>query len=398
MNNNIASKIRNFIFALTVSSFFLLVLLALWWGSGMMDRTGELHYDKFPRAIALSLTENFLQSNHTTLMSAAEHIVDQGEALGVAYVGLMNSQGIMFAREVSPHLPEDIRGNLMAERLAHRDDFIIKETEEFYLESEEEGEGYQIYEVVMPVEFRGEKPGALKIGIIPDNFIAGWSQFRNRMILAGAGLLGVAIFLLILASQRWRSQIDNSIKRAQNEVESKYEKKIQELENEIQSRPLETDEFFQVIDFGKKINRSMDPAEVLKYLVNSTVKILGVKQVVVFLISPENPDILRGQMGMKEGDWMDRNRLQNIEIEIGTGEVGTIAELGQSNIIDKPRPGAGVAAALRSEGQTIGVLRATEKRTGARMGNKDKLKVRLISQLSGNTIKHSFAFQQLQNK
>ncbi len=363
----------------------------------MVGQTGEMHYEKFSRAIARSLTENYLQSSHTTLMSAASHIVEEGQELGVAYVGLMNAQGVMFGREVSDHLPADVRGNITAERLDHRDDFIFHETDEFYLESEDGGEHYHIYEVVMPVEFRGEQPGAIKMGLIPENFTTDWPQFRNRVITAGIGLLGIALFILIMASQRWRTQINNTVNRTRNEVKNQYEKKVQELEDEIKSRPLETDEFFQLIDFGKKINRSMNPANVLKYLVNSTAKILGVKQVVVFLISTDDPNILRGQMGMKGGDWMDRSRLQNIEIEIGTGEVGTIAELGQSNIIDKPRPGAGVAAALRAEGQTIGVLRATEKKTGARMGNKDKLKIRLISQLAGNTIKNSFEFQKVQN-
>ncbi len=394
MNSSIAAKIRNYIIVVTVVSYLLFTGLVLWWGSGVTRQATRNHLSQMPRMVALAQVNAFLELNYSALKSSASNLVTAMEDLGIAYVGMLDDRGRMFLKESSSSLPPSVRSIIENERLAGKEGSLLISSEEWVKVVGEE-KRYRFFEIQVPVKIRGETPGAIKIGFVPDAFNTGWPAFRQRIFILSISLVIIISVLAIFIAQQWRDQIDNAKKVARNEVENEYKDKINQLERKAQSQPLSSDEFFQIIDFGKRINKSLEPVEVLRYLVNSVVKILSVKQVVVFLVSPDNPDVLQGQMGMKEGDWMKRERLQNIKIEIGSGEVGTIAELGQANILDKPRPGAGVAAALRAEGQTIGVIRATDKRTGARMGNKDKLKMRLISQLAGKVIKHSFDFQEL---
>jgi hypothetical protein len=395
MDAKAASSARNFVIVFTLIAFLGFGFLVLWFAGDLQVETAETNIKKLQETIAISFVEPFLQSDYATLISSTNQLISKGEDLGIAYLGMMNDRGIMFSRGVSRLLPDQTHAKIRDERLQNRAESLIYfESEELTFE-DEDGNLYPVRELVLPVSFRNEQAGAIKLGLVPESFQSGWGQFRTRILAGVVIIILISILLAVMVSQRWRQQINNSITQTKNKVQNRYEEKLKSLQKKIDAQPLTTDEFFQIIDFGKKINDSLDPADVLRYLVSSVAKILSVKQVVVFLISPRDPDVLCGQMGMKDGEWMDRRRLQNIEIKIGSGEVGTIAELGQVNILDKPRPGAGVAAAVRAEGQTIGVIRATEKKTGARMGNKDKLQMRLISQLAGNTVKNAFAFQEL---
>ncbi len=398
MESALVDKIRNYIVVVVLAAFVSFTFAVLWWGSGLVERAHQEHYEKLPELLARALVDPFLSLDYSTLNTAVNQLAEAGDEFSIAYIGFMDDRGRLFVSSINENLDSEVRSWINEERLRDREEGLLFPGEQWVEFEDDELGTFSFYELDVPVEFHGDRTGLIKIGYLPKPLTVDWATYRSRVFITGFVILLIIIVVFIFISQSWRDEISNHVSLVRNETEQKYKDKLNKLERKVKSQPLNSDEFFQIIDFGKRVNATMEPVETLRYLVNSVVKILGVKQVVVFLVSTEDSNVLVGQMGMKEGEWMDRSRLNNIKIEIGTGEIGTIAELGQANILDKPRPGAGVAAALRASGQTIGVVRATEKKSGARMGNKDKLKMRLITQLAGNIVKHAFEFQKLRKK
>lgn len=393
MGQDVAARIRNFIIVVTLVSFCIIVGLFLVFASRMVDTQTQDQLSNLPQIIMRSQLDAFLKQNYGTMRTTVDALTENSSEYGILYMGMMDDNGRMHTRGISNELNETLTTEIEDNYLTSiEENVIIGQTQSFQLSN-----GLSVTEVLVPVR-RSEDDqtyGAIKIGFNRPAFYGNWPTLRNRVIFTSVLFILFFVILILVYSQRWRNDIENLLTKEENKIRNEYESKIDEMEEQSSEGPLSSDEFFQIIDFGKKLPESMEPESVLRYLVNATVRILNVKQVVIFLLSPEDSSVLIGQMGMKDGDWMDRDRLQKIEIDVGSGEIGTIAELGQTNILDKPSPGAGVAGALRSGGQTIGVLRATEKKTGARMGNKDKLKVRLICQLSGEVISNAFEHQKL---
>lgn len=394
MGSDIAASIRNVVLTVGLVLIGLLVFFSLFFASRMMTAQQQEIARNLPQIVMRTQIEPVLSRSYGAMRTTVQNLVRSGEEFGIAYVGMTDDNGQMHTSAVSSHLPQSIQKKIESNRLVNiEENLIIYREEQFTLSN-----GTDIREVTIPVrrEEGGQTYGAIKIGFIPSAYSGFWSTYRNRMIMITVFSVLVFTILVLIYGQRWHEAVENKLSQQETRLEKQYTEKIEEIKAESNSGPLSPDEFFQIIDFGKKLPKSMEPVDVLRYLVNASTRILNVKSVVIFLLSPEHPETLCGQMGMKDGEWMDRSRLQNIEIEVGNGEIGTIAEFGQTNILDKPRPGAGVAGALRSGSQTIGVLRATEKDSGARMGNKDKLKTRLLCQLSGDIIAHAFEFQELQ--
>lgn len=393
MAQDIAAGIRNFILGLTIVCFLLIVGLFLFFASRMVTNQSDARIETLPEIVMRSQMDAFLSQNYSSMRTTVDSLVDEGSEVGIAYMGMAGSGGRMHTTAVAPAFSEEVTTEIEDTYLTNiEQNLIIYENQSFQL-----SDGTAITEVTIPVRRsdEGQTYGAIRMGLFRADFYESWSSLRNRVIFTAVLFILFSVILILIYAQRWRRKIENLLNTKEASLKQNYEEKIEEIEEQSSSGPLSPDEFFQIIDFSKKLTKSMEPVDVLRYLVNSTVRILNVKQVVIFLLSPDDSSVLIGQMGMKEGDWMDRDRLQEIEIDVGSGEIGTIAELGQTNILDKPSPGAGVAGALRAGGETIGVLRATEKKTGARMGNKDKLKVRLLCQISGDVIAHAFEFQEL---
>jgi hypothetical protein len=393
MAEDIAAGIRNIVLAITLVSFLLVVGLFLFFSARMVTQQTDRQLQTMPELVMKSQLDAFYKQNYSSMRTAMDALLDNGLDNGIAYMGMTGSNGRMHTSGVASGLDEEATAVIEDEYLTSLDQNLIIEEYDTYQLSD----GTTITEVVMPVRRSPDDQtyGAIKIGFLRSSFAGGWSGLRNRVLITSVLFIMFLVIIILIYSQRWQRKIQNLLDTKEATLKDNYEEKIEEIKEDSSGGPLSPDEFFQIIDFSKKLTKSLDPADVLRYLVNSTVRILNVKKVVIFLLSPDDSSVLIGQMGMKEGDWMDRERLQEIEIEVGSGEIGTIAELGQTNILDKPSPGAGVAGALRSGGETIGVLRATEKKTGARMGNKDKLKVRLLCQISGEVIAHAFEYQEM---
>lgn len=391
MDSNIAAKIRNSVLLFGLGFIALFVLFTLLFGSFMLNDQVKKVSRELPQIIMRTQVEPFLSQSYGSMRTTVRNLTRDGEENGIAYVGMSDGSGRIHTTGISSHFSDTVKSEIEENYLGDIEDLIIFRENHHTLK-----DGTEIKEVIVPVrpDQAGQTYGALKIGFIPSVYTDQWKIFRNRIIIITIFLILIFTILVLIYSQKWRALIQNQLSRRETRLQEKYEYKLDEFEAQHSSGPLSTEEFFEIIDFSKKLSTSLDPVDVLHYIVNSARRILNVKSVIIFLRSSENPEILSGQMGLKDGEWMDRDRLKDIEIEIGTGEIGTIAELGQTNILDKPRPGAGVAGALRTEGQTIGVLRASEKQSGSRMGNKEKLKTRLICQLSGDIIAHSFTFRQ----
>lgn len=386
--SDLASQVRNSILAFVVALILLLAFTAYFFSYQTASQRASDTVDDVSEMIAYSLFEPFLSANFTTLNTATDQLVTRREDFGIAYMAVLDDQGNFVLSSVHEDVSPGDRSMLEEERFVDTEGLVIESREDI------QGEDLDVREIVLPVTADGTVYGGLMIGIDREFLWRHWYSTVNQLALGTAVLLVIAVLVVLFLQRRWEDLITNRISLARSEITNQYEEKLERAKEETSTGPLTPDEYFELIDYAKRVGETLDPEALLKYMVNSVYNMLQVRQTMVFLVSTDNPDQLVGQMGLEEDQWMERDRLQNLTVDIGSGEVGTVAELGQANIIDRPRKGAGVAAAIRSRGKTIGVIRATEKETGEELGNADKLKLRLVAQMTGDLLYNAFQIAQ----
>ena len=146
------------------------------------------------------------------------------------------------------------------------------------------------------------------------------------------------------------------------------------------------------IDLAKKVGDTLDIEDILRHAVGAIVRVLGVQEVMVFIVDDSGTE-LKAAIGHDSTGLIEPAVIHDVRVRVGQGEIGGAAEYGGTNIIDTPLPGTALISALAARGQVLGVFRAKGKVNGKPFGKRDKLIGRQFADLIGNALYNAMLFQ-----
>ncbi len=320
-------------------------------------------------------------------------LTDLGEPLGLAYLYLYDRQ----LDEKYAHLDAAISNN-------HQN---ISKLKNYLNEMEKIPDSEQRDYYTLPAAKRDvldiiapAGKACLRVGFYTDQMYGYRETLRQWLLTAAGGLLVLAL----LAAAGFNAVLGRAVDRMVSEqvIETRTktradilleQKKQQQAESrKADDAPLDSNEFFGIIDLAKKVGGTFDLEEILRQTVGAVVRVLGVQEVMVFLVNPGGEE-LQATIGHDSSGMIEPAAVNDVRVRVGQGEIGTAAEYGGTTIIDTPNPGSAMVAALVARGQVVGVLRAKGKVNGKPFGKRDKLIGRQFADLVGNAIANAMHYR-----
>ncbi len=226
---------------------------------------------------------------------------------------------------------------------------------------------------------------------------------RIRGLRIAFGVFAAAIFL-VLGGGSWmlgagiRDEADEMLQgRVASErrrIEEDFAKRLRSVEaKQEEDSPLSATEFFALLDTAKRLQQSLDYNEILSLTVQATLQALDVRDMSLFLLDPERNE-LYGRAGYDESGEIHAEEMSRIRIPVGQGDLGLAAEFGTTAVIDNPKPGSAVVAALVARGKVLGVILARNKVSGRPMLKKDALVLRQLSALVAGALENAALYHQ----
>ncbi len=242
----------------------------------------------------------------------------------------------------------------------------------------------------------------------------GWIRagFREKDVLAYRGQLlgwtlgmGGSLFVIVLVVMlvgnhltgkrvaRFAFELQEKVRvKTRAEVLAEIKKQQAAEARKADDAPLDSNEFFGIIDLAKKVGGTFDLDAILHQTVGAVVRVLGVQEVMLFLIDEQGTE-LRATIGHDAAGMIEPQAINDVRVRVGQGEIGSAAEYGGTTIIDTPQPGAAMVSALTANGSVIGVLRVKGKVNGKPFGKRDKLIGRQFADLVGNAVYTALAYR-----
>jgi len=253
----------------------------------------------------------------------------------------------------------------------------------------------EIIDIIWPLSTKV----ALRMGFLTEEVFAYEQDIRQNLILVGV----LAMFITSIGVMGLNNAVNKRVTRivyeqrehARNQTKKEVlaeVKKAQRAEaRKADDSPLESNEFFGILDFAKTAGSTLEIEEILVSAVTTLVRVMSVKDVMVYMVD-EMGENLQATVGHDANGIIDTASVTDIRVPVGQGEIGSVAELGGVSVIDVPSPGAAIAAAIISRGQVLGVFRCKSKVNGRPFGRRDKLICRQVSEILGNALYNTILY------
>ncbi len=383
MNNTVCNSLRKLSISLFIGCCLIIFLTGIFLTWSRSEQLESEALNQTVIVLSRSKAAAVKGQDKAALRSALRKLRDSADNLQIGYIGFFDERGRLLTSELYHPVRVDPEP-LTDQRLTDRTERVLfPSVRELTIDRQ------TFREIDLPIDFRGEQVGLVRVGFVPaeENFLT--VGFNRIYLLLGGLVIVIGLLLLIKFFADFDQQLEEKFKTRRASIENSYKKQIKQLEKQLESGPLSSSDFFQLLDFARRITGQLSSASLYDRLVAETAQIMEADDVVLFLQINSQSEVFQAVAGIKEGNPMDSSEIEKLKIYRGQGELGRVIELGQSHILNKPYGGAAVAGAIRYDQKTAGVLRVTEKISGELMNNRDKLKIRLISQLVGNIIKAS---------
>ena len=242
--------------------------------------------------------------------------------------------------------------------------------------------------------------GYLRVGFLADRTNAFRGSMQKWLLI----LVGVMLVLALVGGLTLNAMAARAVDQLVSEEQEKARQKMradlqaeQKKQQQAESRraddaPLDSNEFFGIIDLAKKVGDTFDIENILRHAVGAIVRVLGVQEVMIFIVDETGTE-LRASIGHDSTGLIEPAVIHDVRVKVGQGEIGSAAEYGGTNIIDVPTPGSALVSALAARGHVIGVFRAKGKVNGKPFGKRDKLIGRQFADLIGNALYNAMLYQ-----
>lgn len=252
-------------------------------------------------------------------------------------------------------------------------------------------------DVAEPISVAARAFGGVRVGFRDD------LTDRIRGLRVAFGVFSAVLFLVLVGgswmlgggiAEEVDVEIQGRVAGERRRIEEDFAKRLRSVEaKQEEDSPLSATEFFALLDTAKRLQQSLDYNEILSLTVQATLQALDVRDMSLFLLDPEHNE-LYGRAGYDESGEIHAEEMSRIRIPVGQGDLGLAAEFGTTAVIDNPKPGSAVVAALVARGKVLGVILARNKVSGRPMLKKDALVLRQLSALVAGALENAALYHQ----
>lgn len=376
--------------------------------------------EEFPVLLATSNQKAILTNDLATLSSTLKQVISNAEATGsdLRYVIMQDADGKILARMLTPRWDAGMGDKLLgalrgqgssqtegadslkeigattpksAEMELSLPPVLQKSKTRFVLADE------NILDLGVPLARGASTFGSVRVGVAEDhaNLIA---EARTKTAIV-AVLLAV-LFLATLAALYGNIESSAAETRAEaiSRVRAEMQEKIKKLESAQEKAeeesPVAPSDLLALLDFARNVSAVLDYARVLEIAIETSLHTLGVRDASIFLLDAASNELV-GKIGHDDRGMVYDDEMSRVRVPLGSGDIGAAAEFGTTTIINEPKPGTAVVAALVTRGRTIGVIFVRNKTNGRAFIKKDQTILRILAGILANAMDNAALFHHL---